>query len=160
MMQTAEPSTSPPCYSWQRLDDFTPRALHALLQARVAVFVVEQNCPYQELDDYDLDAWHLQVHCNGQLAACARVLPPGSKFAQASIGRVLVLPAFRAQKLGHGLMAEALRFSLSQHPGSGVALSAQAHLQGFYGAWGFVASSEVYWEDGIPHVDMLRPAKS
>lgn len=147
-----------PVASWRRWDDLSPRALYALVQARVSVFVVEQNCPYQELDGYDLDAWHLQLHCDGQLAACARVLPPQTKFAQASIGRVLVLPAFRAHKLGHALMAEAIRFAQMEYPGSGLALSAQAHLQQFYGAWGFVASSAVYLEDGIPHVDMLRPA--
>lgn len=147
-----------PQFSWLRLDDFSPRELYVLLQARESVFVVEQQCPYQELDGYDPEAWHLRVLCDGQLAASARLLPPGSKFAHASIGRVLVMPDFRAHKLGHRLMQEAVRYAQSLYPGEALVLSAQAHLQQFYGAWGFVPTGATYLEDGIPHVDMLRPA--
>lgn len=140
------------------LSELSTTELLEIVQARIAIFVVEQNCPYQEVDDYDAAAQHLQIRSQGRLAAYARIVGPGLKFAEPSIGRVIVVPEFRALKLGRALMQEAIAASERLYPGSPIRLSAQSHLQGFYGSVGFVADSAPYLEDGIPHVDMLRPS--
>lgn len=141
-----------------RLTELSPMQLLDIVQARIAVFVVEQNCPYQEVDDYDARALHLQGRCNGELAAYARVIGPGEKFAEPSIGRVIVVQRFRAFQYGRALMQAAIALTERSYPGLPIRLSAQSHLQGFYGSLGFVADSAEYMEDGIPHVDMLRPS--
>lgn len=145
-------------YRCTTLPELSPTELLEIVQARVAIFVVEQNCPYQEVDDYDASAHHLQVRSGGELAAYARIVGPGLKFAEPSIGRVIVVARFRALKLGRALMQEAIVQTERLYPGSPIRLSAQSHLQNFYGSVGFVVDSEEYLEDGIPHVDMLRPA--
>lgn len=140
------------------LSELSTSELLEIVQARVAIFVVEQHCPYQEVDDYDAAAHHLQGRSNGQLSAYARIVGPGLKFAEPSIGRVIVLPEFRALQLGRALMQEAIAATERLYPGRAIRLSAQSHLQAFYGSVGFVADSAPYVEDGIPHVDMLRPS--
>lgn len=144
--------------TWSRLEDLEARALHAIAQLRVAVFVVEQRCAYAEIDDHDLEAWHLQVHIDGVLAAYARVLPPGRAYAEPAIGRVCTAAAFRGRGLGHVLVREAVRFTEGTYPGRGIRLAAQAHLQPFYASAGFMAEGAVYEEDGIAHITMHRPA--
>lgn len=144
-------------FTWSRLEDLSALALHGILRARESVFVVEQCCAYQEADHLDVHAWHLSMWVDGTWAAYARVVDPGHKYPQASIGRVMTLPAFRGQQLGRALMQEAIRFSEQHFPG-GIQISAQAHLQGFYGGLGFAAVGDVYDEDGIAHVTMVKPA--
>lgn len=149
-----------PEFRWSRLADLTAVQLHAILKAREAVFVVEQRCAYQETDDMDLQAWHLSVVVDGALAAYARVVDPGVKFAEPSIGRVMTVATCRARKLGRALMGEAIRFSEQAFPGAGIRIGAQVHLQAFYASLGFVPVGSPYDEDGIMHVDMVRPAAS
>ena len=148
-----------PCkFQWSRLESLTAPELHALLAARESVFVVEQRCIYQEADALDAHAWHLRAFKDGNLAACARVVDAGHKYPEPSIGRVMTLPAFRAQGLGHALMQEAIRFTELHHPHAGIRISAQAYLQDFYASLGFVPEGEGYDEDGIPHLEMYKPA--
>lgn len=145
--------------NWQRLEDFTASAWHDILRARESVFVVEQNCAYQEADHLDAHAWHLQLRQSGALAAYARVVDVGCKDPQQpSIGRVLTLPAFRGQSLGRALMHEAIRFTELRYPHVGIQISAQAYLQHFYASLGFETVGEGYDEDGIPHIGMIKPA--
>lgn len=145
-----------PTYRWARLQDLTGPHVHEILQARESVFVVEQNCPYQDADDADLHAWHMTGHINNTLACYVRVVDPGKKYPEPSIGRVLTTPAFRGTGLGRAMMQEAIQQTHHLFPGQAICLSAQAHLQRFYSALGFEPCSEEYLEDGIPHILMRR----
>ena len=145
-------------FTWKRFEELSTLELYRILAAREAIFVVEQNCPYQDADGLDLNSWHLSVAVNGELAAYARLVDPGLKFAEPSIGRVIALPEFRGLKIGHALMSEAIAFTEKTFPGLGIRIGAQAHLQKFYSSLGFEPAGEVYDEDGIPHIDMLKPA--
>lgn len=136
---------------------FSAHELYELLKLRVDVFVVEQNCAYPELDGKDADAIHLMLKDGGEIIAAARIFPPHDD-VPAKIGRVVVSPRHRGKRLGDSLMREAIRFCHEQFPGTPIFLSAQSHLQGFYGSLGFRPVSDEYLEDGIPHVDMLRSA--
>lgn len=146
---------------WDQLDSLTPRALYAMLKLRVDVFVVEQNCPYPEIDGKDYDAFHLRILDGEELAASLRVLPPEQDGKPVKIGRVVVAADYRGYKLGQRLMKEAIAFAQKQFPGIAIELGGQSHLQKFYSSFGFVAVSDEYLEDGIPHIDMrLEPQES
>lgn len=139
------------------MDDLTVHELYALLKLRVDVFVVEQNCAYPELDGKDGAALHLLLRTGEEIIAAARIFPPRDAMP-AKIGRVVVSPAHRGKRLGEALMREALQICADRFAGTPLFLSAQSHLQGFYGGLGFTVVSEEYVENGIPHVDMLRKA--
>ncbi|MEZ7809408.1 GNAT family N-acetyltransferase [Alcaligenes phenolicus] len=145
-------------FQWKRLDDLSTREMYTIIQAREAVFVVEQECAYQDVDGLDLDSWHLSVLKDGELAAYARVVEPGLKYDEPSIGRVLTLAKFRSLKIGYALVAEAIRFTEAHYPGAGIRIGAQTHLQKFYGSLGFEPVGQIYDEDGIPHIDMVKAA--
>jgi len=147
-------------FKWSRLESFTALELYEIIKARESVFVVEQNCPYQETDDLDPYAWHLSALLNGELAAYARVVDPGINNSQPSIGRVMTLKKFRGQKIGRALMEEAINFTERKYPGNVIKISAQVYLQKFYESLGFHASGEAYDEDGIFHVEMNRSSKA
>lgn len=134
---------------------FTAHELYALLKLRVDVFVVEQNCPYPELDGKDDRALHLMLKRGGEIIAAARIFPPHDD-VPAKIGRVVVSPAHRGERLGEALMREALKTCAERFQDTPVFLSAQSHLQRFYGSFGFKPVSDEYLEDGIAHVDMLK----
>lgn len=139
------------------VDDLTVQTLYAMLRLRNQVFIVEQTCPYQDIDGQDLTPGHRHiVACrHGQLLAYARLLAPTPARDAVVIGRVIVSAEARGQKMGHQLMAQALSACSRHWPQRPCYLSAQAHLQAFYRQLGFVAVGEVYEEDGIPHVDMF-----
>ena len=140
----------------ERYEELTRNALYAALRARVAVFVVEQNCAYQDLDGMDDHAVHLSGWSNtGALIAYARLLPPATRFAEPSIGRVLTTEAGRGNGLGRPLMQRAIEGCRQYWPGRPIRMSAQRHLAAFYGSLGFDIDSDPYDEDGIPHVEML-----
>ncbi len=145
-------------FTWKRFEELSTLELYRILAAREAIFVVEQSCPYQDADGLDVNSWHLSVSVNGELAAYARLVEPGLKFAEPSIGRVITLADFRGKKIGHALMSEAIAFTEKTFPEQGIRIGAQAHLQKFYGSLGFEPASEVYDEDGIAHIDMVKPA--
>ena len=145
-------------WQWCCLDELTARQQYAVYAAREAVFVVEQHCVYQELDGLDLDAHHLIGWNDGNVAAYLRVLVPGVKYAEPAIGRVLTAKAFRRTGLGRQLMHTALEYVERHYPKRSVRVSAQVYLDSFYRGFGFARCSEQYLEDGIPHVEMLRPA--
>ncbi|WP_293371218.1 GNAT family N-acetyltransferase [Nevskia sp.] len=129
--------------------------LYAALQLRSAVFVVEQNCVFPDMDGLDPACAHL-CGCDesGRLLAYARLLAPGVKYEEASIGRVVTARDARGLKLGRQLMIEALRLTRERHPGSPIKIGAQRYLEPFYGSLGFVTLGEAYLEDNIWHVDM------
>ena len=145
-------------FKWSRIENLSALELFTIIKARESVFVVEQQCPYQETDDMDLHSWHLAASINNQLAAYVRVVDPGIKYEQPSIGRVMTISEFRNLKIGRSLMNEAIRFTEEQYPQMGIKIGAQVYLKKFYESLGFEAVSEPYDEDGIPHIDMMKPA--
>jgi ElaA protein len=143
-------------WQWCRLHELTTTELYTLLAAREAVFVVEQQCAYQELDGLDQQALHLVAWSGNAVAACLRLIAPSVKYTEPAIGRIMTAQAFRGKGLGRELMHRALQFVEENHSGSGIRISAQTHLENFYCAFGFEPVSQPYLEDGIPHIEMLR----
>lgn len=157
-------TAAPPPLHWQarRFDELALDELYELLRLRAEVFVVEQDCPYLDPDGKDRhpQAVHLLGRDrDGRLAAYLRILPAGLSYPQVSFGRVLTAASHRGQGLGGPLLERALAEIEQRWPGADVQIGAQAHLQAYYGRHGFVPSSEPYVEDGIPHVDLLRPGR-
>mgnify|MGYP006273546779 CR=1 FL=1 len=139
----------------QAFNALTRLELYSILAARIAVFVVEQDCPYPELDGRDVEALHLTAWLDdGEIAAYARILPPETRFAEPSIGRILTTRNHRGTGLGRVLVRRAIDATRSRFPDQDIRISAQRHLGAFYGSFGFEDDSEPYDEDGIPHVDM------
>ena len=136
----------------------TPLALYAMMRLRIAVFVVEQTCPYQDLDDKDFDALHVTLSDDDGVQAYARVLDTGVSFADApAIGRVI--SAKRGVGLGAQIMQASLAVAKTHYNAKQVKLDAQVYAQGFYEKLGFVVCSDVFLEDGIPHVTMVCQTK-
>lgn len=151
------PSLSWQCLHHRELDTAT---LYALLALRTQVFVVEQNCPYLETDGQDLlgDTCHLLARDEHGLVGYLRLLDPQRMDGEVVIGRVVIAASARGSGLGHQLMERALAECGQRWPGVPLYLSAQAHLQGYYGRYGFEPVTEVYLEDDIPHIGMRRAA--
>ena len=145
-------------WRWFRFDEIDTALRYDILKLRQEVFVVEQNCVYLDVDGWDDRALHLVGRTDGPIAAYARVFGPGIKYPEASIGRVITSPAVRGSGAGRALMSEAIRGVHERWPGAAIRIEAQHHLVRFYGSFGFDAVSDVYIEDGIPHVTMLRSA--
>lgn len=144
----------------ERFDELSLDRLYAILAARVAVFVVEQDCPYQDLDGLDGCGLHVAAWSGHDVLAYARVLPPGGRFAEPSIGRVLTTQSARGSGLGRELMHRGIETAEAHFPGMALRISAQQYLERFYTELGFRVVSEPYLEDGIPHLEMLREAGS
>ena len=156
----APPSAGGVSWQWSRFSELSPEDLYAAVQLREAVFIVEQQCPYNDADGRDPHAWHLfgwsEQQRGKDLVAYARVFEPGVRYAECSIGRVVTAPRVRGSGLGKALMAEALRRVENLAPGQAVKIAAQRRLEKFYLELGFRTVSDPYEEDGITHVDMLR----
>ncbi len=148
----------PPSFKWARIAELTALEMHAIMVARERVFIVEQNCVFQDADALDLACWHVQCQVDGTLVAYLRVVDAGQKFGELSIGRVLTCPDFRGRGFGQRLMHEAVNGIQTRWPGQAVRISAQAYLLKFYAGFGFEVVGDEYLEDGIRHVDMLRRA--
>ncbi|AZI21314.1 GNAT family N-acetyltransferase [Chryseobacterium taklimakanense] len=137
-------------------DQLSADELYKILQARIDVFVVEQRCPYPELDGYDQSALHLWAEIDGEVLAYCRIFPPGIKYDEASIGRVLTKKNFRGLNLGKNLVKFALNTIEARYKITSVRISAQDYLLKFYSDFGFLDSGKKYLEDDIPHTEMLR----
>ncbi len=130
--------------------------LYSLLLLRSEVFVVEQNCVYQDIDGKDQKALHLIGEFDGKIVAYARLFKPGDYFENASIGRVVIQPNYRDKKWGHEMMQQAIAGIETHFGETKITISAQEYLQKFYESNGFVKTSEMYLEDDIPHIEMKR----
>jgi ElaA protein len=134
--------------------------LYEILAARAEVFVVEQRCAYQDIDQLDRAALHLWAPLPGdptRVGAYLRILPPGSRYAtEVAIGRVLTRAALRGQGWGRAVIAEGVRMACERWPEHDVKLGAQTHLTQLYAEFGFAICGPGYVEDGIPHTDMRR----
>ena len=143
--------------SWElkKFNDLTSQELHDIFRLRVDIFIVEQNCPYPEIDGKDPKSLHLMHKKDDEIVAYARILPPSISYDEASIGRVAVISSNRGSGLGYELINEAIKASLINY-GQPIKIGAQAHLEEYYASVGFVKVSDVYLEDNIPHIDMIR----
>lgn len=139
----------------KKFDEITARELYAILQLRNEVFVVEQNCVYQDADNKDQLSLHLCGWHEEQLVAYTRLIPPGIAYTEASIGRVVTSPAYRGTGAGRQLMKESISQAFSQFNCNQVKIGAQVYLTSFYQSLGFVQCSQQYLEDGIPHIEMM-----
>jgi len=140
-------------------EDLNTNELYDLLQLRSEIFVVEQDCVYQDIDGKDDKALHILGYVDGVLAAYTRCFAPGDYFKQASIGRVVVRQSFRGKDYGHEIM-KASMFAIQEHfHTSEIKLSAQTYLKAFYESHGFHCVGEGYLEDGIPHIGMIKNAQ-
>ena len=143
-------------FIYKTFDELTSIELHDLYALRSEVFVVEQDCVYQDIDGNDPKSIHVLGNIEGELVAYARVLDQGLSYADySSIGRIVVSSKFRAQKLGHQLVDFAIKTIQKKYANPRIKISAQAHLEKFYKVHQFKATGEAYIEDGIPHIGML-----
>ena len=137
-------------------NELTTEELHNVLDLRIRVFVVEQECPYPELDGKDKSALHLWSEDELGVSSYLRILPPGLSYKESSIGRVVVRKGVRKRGLGRLVMHKGMELC-KHHFGSSIRISAQAYLLEFYEALGFVrVSNTTYLEDGIPHYEMIK----
>lgn len=140
----------------KKFDDLSTLELHQILKARIDVFVVEQDCPYNEVDGDDPKAIHLWGELNNEIVAYCRIFEPGIKYEEASIGRVLTTINFRKHNLGKCLMRFAIQIVESRFRTSAIRISAQDYLLSFYSDLAFSSTAKSYLEDNIPHTEMIK----
>lgn len=138
----------------KRFNELSIQEMYKILQLRSEVFVVEQNCVYQDIDGKDIKAIHVLGYLNDDLASYCRLFDAGDYFEETSIGRVVVSPKYRDKKLGHELIKVAIETIHTIFNKTAITISAQQYLTNFYQSHGFVQTSEMYLEDDIPHVEM------
>lgn len=129
--------------------------MYEIIKLRIEVFVVEQDCPYQDLDDKDKNAYHLFAEDNGLVVAVLRILPEGVSFEDMAIGRLIVKKSYRGRGISKKMMNKAINFIINDLNKSKIRLSGQAYLIDFYESLGFKRVSDVYLEDGIDHYEFL-----
>lgn len=139
----------------KHFSSLTPDELYAIIQLRNEVFVVEQQCVFQDADNKDQASYHLMGWRDGKLLAYARLLPAGIAYAEASIGRVITAPSARKEGLGRQLMNIAIKDCKDLFRTSIIRIGAQVYLENFYRSLGFIPKGETYMEDGIEHIEML-----
>jgi ElaA protein len=137
-------------------EELLPEELYQLLRLRSEVFVVEQNCVFLDLDNKDQQSIHLMGWINNNLAVYVRILPPGLAYDEPSIGRVVSSPAYRRTGAGRILMEKALELTSDLYKGENIRIGAQYYLKNFYGSLGFEIQGDIYLEDGIDHIEMLK----
>ena len=143
-------------WTWQRFEQLGVDNLYDALALRCRVFILEQGA-YLDPDGIDRQAWHLLGRdAKGALQAYLRVVDPGVKYAEPSIGRVITAPESRGTGLGRALFAEGVAHCTAAWPAQGIRISAQAQLERLYGSYGFERVGETYLEDNIPHLEMLK----
>ncbi len=129
---------------------------HDIIALRIQIFIIEQDCPYQEVDGKDKIAYHLFFkNKKNEVIAVTRILPQGISYDEVAIGRVVVHENYRGTGLGNQLMSDSMKFVKEKFGDVPVRLSAQKHLEKYYGNHGFESTGKEYLEDGIPHVEML-----
>ena len=140
----------------KRFNELSLEELYSSLKLRSRVFVVEQNCVYQDIDGKDQKALHLLGEFEHEIVAYARLFKAGDYFENASIGRVVIHPEYRSKKWGHQMMQQAIAGVEDHFNTKQITISAQLYLKKFYESHGFLQTSEMYLEDDIPHIEMKR----
>lgn len=139
----------------KKFEELSKEELYKILEARINIFVVEQDCPYPECDNKDQGSFHLFFKDQDQITAYLRIIPSGISYAETSIGRVLVKKAYRRSGLGQKLMQQAISFIKNELAEDAIRISAQEYILNFYQKLGFEIVSDRYLEDEIPHFEML-----
>jgi ElaA protein len=139
----------------KKFEELTSQELYAIMQLRNEVFVVEQNCVYQDADNKDQSSYHFMGWRNDILHAYTRILPPGIAYTYPSIGRVVTSPAARGGGIGRELMQQSIAEANKLFGNSPIKIGAQLYLQKFYTRLGFQKTSDIYLEDGIEHIEMI-----
>lgn len=142
-------------FEFKSFDELSTNELYDILQLRSKIFVVEQNCVYNDLDGLDKAAIHQFLKKDGEIIAYSRLLKPGTRFSEFSIGRVVVKQSERGTGLGIELMEAAKKYVVNEWGAKIIKVSAQQYLKRFYENLGFEIVTEIYLEDGIPHFGML-----
>ena len=142
----------------QSFQDLANEALYDIMKARQEVFIIEQNCNYLDADGKDIHSLHLTLKIENQIAAYARIVPAGISYEEVSIGRVLTTKNFRRKNYGRQLMSQALETIEQLYGKVPVKIGAQQYLKTFYEGFGFIQQGEMYLEDDIPHIYMMRTA--
>lgn len=145
-------------WKYKSFEALTNIELYRIMQLRLEIFSVEQNCVYQDADNKDFQAFHLSAWNDDILVAYCRILPPELSFKEASIGRVVTAADYRKTGIGRALMEKAIATTFQQFNCRQITISAQLYLQKFYESLGFLQVSDPYLEDGIPHVEMRYTA--
>lgn len=143
-------------FSCKTFNDLTPHELYEILHLRNEVFVVEQNCVFQDADHKDQGSYHLMAWVDNDLAGYTRLLPQGLAYEQMSIGRVVTSPKHRRSGVGKELMAESIKRCYDLFGKGTIKIGAQEYLKKFYESFGFTQVGEGYLEDGIPHIYMIK----
>ena len=143
-------------WSLKRFEELSVHELYAILQLRIEVFVVEQNCAFQDADDKDQESHHLMGWLDNKLVAYTRLVPPGYIYEQASIGRVVTSPTVRRFGAGRKLMQESVERTIELFGKGPIKIGAQFYLKSFYESFGFQQTSDIYLEDGIEHIYMIK----
>jgi ElaA protein len=139
----------------KKFEELTIEELYKILELRNAVFIVEQECPYQDCDGNDKNSYHLFLQDNDNIAAYSRILKKGVSYDEVSIGRVVVNKNYRGKSIARELLTRGIKFVQEILKETEIRIGAQAYLIDFYGSLGFKAVSDEYLEDEIPHVEML-----
>lgn len=139
----------------KRFSELTTKELYEILKVRAEVFIVGQNCVFQDLDSKDEVSYHLFLEDNSEIAAYLRILPKGIAHPEAAIGRVLTKEAYRKKGLSREIVQKAIDFITDTLEEKEIRISAQAYLQEFYKGFGFEAISDIYLYEGIEHIEML-----
>ena len=147
-------------WHFKAFEELQLEEFYKMIALRVEVFIIEQECPYQELDGKDQKSQHVICEQDGKILATARIVDPGISYREPSIGRVVIAEAARGSGLGHELMRQAMAASEKIHGSVSIRLSAQEYLINYYKKHRFEVVSEVYLEDNIPHVEMLFTPKN
>jgi len=140
----------------KNFDELSVHELYAILRLRSEVFVVEQNCVFQDMDNKDQSSWHLMGWENNGLVAYTRLIPPGVSYPSTSIGRVITSQAARGTGTGKLLMEKSIEEAKRLFGNVPIKIGAQLYLKEFYNSFGFKQSSDIYDEDGIDHIEMIR----
>lgn len=146
-------------WKFKKYNELTLDEFHAILQLRINVFVVEQNCPYSELDNKDKLAYHLFAFTEenpDEIIAYTRIFRPGDYYKQAAFGRVVVHPQYRQKQLGRKLIQKTINKIEENFNTSTIKIGAQTYLRKFYDSYEFKQIGDEYLEDGIPHIYMIR----
>ena len=145
-------------WKWKRFEELSTDELYEFMVLRQEVFVVEQSCHYLDADGKDVDSFHLMGYLGDEMVAYARIVKPGVSYEEVAIGRVVTAQSVRGQGVGITLMEKSLEYIKAEYGDVPVRLSAQTYLLKYYEKYGFASTGKEYFEDEIPHTEMLRLA--
>lgn len=142
-------------WNLKKFKELDSEEMYKILRLRSEVFVIEQDCIYEDCDGKDEKVYHLYLKDNSEVVAYLRILPRNISYEEMSIGRVVVKKSYRGQSIASEMVKRAIQFIEKELDETEIRISAQAHLINFYGSFGFKQVSDEYLEDGIPHIEML-----